>query len=220
MRLWPSRKPDLESSSAEELRKAGARELGKKRTDKAISLFEAALEKESASFEGRINLASAYYMSAQPDKAVPHLRYVLAIEQDHPTALLNLAACLSAMSDGKEREARIALAEEGDDVELEAEPGDLPAHVAELKAESRSLLDDSIECLEKLLASRPNWKDGHYNLAAAYMRRGDKAKAETALKRELELNPHHNAARDLLNRVYITTAASPDEGAKEPPTDD
>lgn len=180
LRLPWSRQPDVESLSAEELRKRGARELARRRLKKARGLLEASLEKESGSFEGRINLASACYMSGAYEQAVPHLRYVLAIEDTHPTALLNLAACLDGVGE----------------------------------------LDSSIECLEKLLDSRPNWKDGHYNLAIAYMKKDDKGAAEQALKRELELNPHHKAARDLLNRIYITTAKSPGQDDEDGPADD
>ena len=180
MRLPWSRNPEPEPLSADEYRKQGARALAKKKPQDALAPLEAALEKEPSSFEGRINLATAHYLTGQHEKAAPHLRYVLAIENTHPTALLNLAACLDAMGE----------------------------------------LDESIECLETLLESRPSWKDGHYNLAIAYLKRKDKDKAESALKRELELDPQHRAARDLLNKVYITTAASPDEEGKEDATDD
>ncbi|NCQ25966.1 MAG: tetratricopeptide repeat protein [Armatimonadetes bacterium] len=180
LRLPWSRERDPETASADELRKCGARELARNRPLQAIPPLEAAFAKEAGSFATRINLATAYYLTAQHAKAVPHLRYVLAIEDQNPTALLNLAACLDALGQ----------------------------------------LDESIQCLEKLLRGRPSWKDGHYNLAIAYLKRDDKAAAEVALKRELELNPQHRAARDLLNRVYITTAKSPGEDEKDPPTDD
>ena len=180
MRLWKARAREPAAKSPEELRKEGARALAKNRPQQAIPPLEAALEKESANFETRINLATAYYLTQQYAKAVPHLRYVLALEEHHPTALLNLAACLDAAGQ----------------------------------------LEESIQCLEKLLVARPGWKDGHYNLAIAHLKNNDKPAAEAALRRELELNPHHRAARALLNRVLITTTDSPSEEKDVAPADD
>lgn len=184
MRLWKRQGPASKEMSAEALRKQGARALARNRPRQAIPPLEAALEQEPASFEGRINLATAYYLTHRYDKAVPHLRYVLALEEHHPTALLNLAACLDA----------------------------------------RGNLQESIQCLEKLLRARPRWKDGHYNLAIAHLKNHDKTAAVAALKQELELNPGHRAARDLLNRLYLTTPVgesvhSPEKEAV-PETDD
>jgi tetratricopeptide (TPR) repeat protein len=63
--------------------------------------------------------------------------------------------------------------------------------------------DDAIETLEKIVADRPNWKDAHYNLAVAYYKRELYEKAMDALKAELRLNPQHEAARTLLNKIYL-----------------
>jgi tetratricopeptide (TPR) repeat protein len=64
-------------------------------------------------------------------------------------------------------------------------------------------MDESIETLEKLVADRPQWGDAHYNLAIAYFKRELYDKAMEALKAELQLNPHHEAARTLLNKIYL-----------------
>ncbi len=63
--------------------------------------------------------------------------------------------------------------------------------------------DAAIETLEKLVTNRPNWKDAHYNLAVAYYKRELYKKAMDALKAELRLNPQHEAARTLLNKIYL-----------------
>lgn len=64
-------------------------------------------------------------------------------------------------------------------------------------------IDDSIATLEKLVSDRPQWKDAHYNLAVAYCKRQLYDKAEAELKAELQLNPRHEAARTLLNQIYL-----------------
>lgn len=63
--------------------------------------------------------------------------------------------------------------------------------------------DEAIATLEKLVFDRPNWKDAHYNLAVAYFKQELYAKAMEALKVELRLNPQHEAARTLLNKIYL-----------------
>lgn len=64
-------------------------------------------------------------------------------------------------------------------------------------------LDDSIRTLETLVADRPNWADANYNLAVAYMKQERLDEATAALRRELTLNPKHEAARTLLNEVHL-----------------
>lgn len=67
-------------------------------------------------------------------------------------------------------------------------------------------VDESIATLERLIADRPEWKDAHYNLALAYCKRELYEKAEDALRTELQLNPGHEAARTLLNKIYLMPA--------------
>lgn len=64
-------------------------------------------------------------------------------------------------------------------------------------------MDESIAALEKLVIDRPTWRDAHYNLGVAYFKRRDYEGAEAALKAELQLNPQHEAARTLLNKIYL-----------------
>jgi tetratricopeptide (TPR) repeat protein len=81
--------------------------------------------------------------------------------------------------------------------------------------------EEAIETLETLVSDRPNWKDAHYNLAVAYYKREHYEKAMEALKAELRLNPQHEAARTLLNQIYllpsrkITTENSSLQGQKQ-----
>jgi tetratricopeptide (TPR) repeat protein len=64
-------------------------------------------------------------------------------------------------------------------------------------------MDESIETLETVVADRPQWKDAHYNLAVAYFKQKRYDQAIDALKAELELNPQHEAARALLNKIAL-----------------
>ncbi|HEX8238099.1 MAG TPA: tetratricopeptide repeat protein [Abditibacteriaceae bacterium] len=64
-------------------------------------------------------------------------------------------------------------------------------------------LEQSIATLETLVAERPQWKDAHYNLAIAYFKREMYDKAAEALYAELKLNPGHELARTLLNKIHL-----------------
>jgi tetratricopeptide (TPR) repeat protein len=64
-------------------------------------------------------------------------------------------------------------------------------------------LDTSISILEQLVASHPKWRDAHYNLAIAYLKRNMYDKAESALRAELQVNRENDAARTLLNQLYL-----------------
>ena len=66
-----------------------------------------------------------------------------------------------------------------------------------------NMMDESIATLESLVADRPQWKDAHYNLAVAYFKQELYDQAEEALKSELRLNPQHDRARTLLNKIHL-----------------
>jgi tetratricopeptide (TPR) repeat protein len=76
-------------------------------------------------------------------------------------------------------------------------------------------LDKSVEALEQLVGDRPNWADANYNLAVAYLKQERLEDATLALRRELTLNPKHDAARTLLNEVHL----KPRRKKAEPPTE-
>jgi rhomboid protease GluP len=57
--------------------------------------------------------------------------------------------------------------------------------------------------LEKIVKQRPNFVPARFDLAQAYFNQAEYAKAETELKRVLELEPQHGGARALLGMVYL-----------------
>jgi tetratricopeptide (TPR) repeat protein len=73
-------------------------------------------------------------------------------------------------------------------------------------------LDSSIATLEILVTERPTWKDAHYNLAVALFKRGRTEEAAQALKTELHLNPSHELARTLLNKIHLMLPKKPKPG--------
>ena len=70
-------------------------------------------------------------------------------------------------------------------------------------------LDNSIATLQKVIADRPQWKDAHYNLAVAYYKKKMYQSALSALKAELQINPHHEAARALHHKISLFAPQDP-----------
>lgn len=70
-------------------------------------------------------------------------------------------------------------------------------------------IDNSIATLEQLVKDRPTWADANYNLAVAYLKQERLDDATLALRRELTLNPKHDAARTLLNEVHLKPRRKP-----------
>ena len=106
--MWPFGKRDEEKNAAlkeemarnnragraELLWKQGTRFMERKRYDKALDCYRDALEIEPSRLEGRLNMGTAFYLNGQPEEALPHFRYVLALEPQNTVALINLAATL------------------------------------------------------------------------------------------------------------------------------
>jgi len=64
-------------------------------------------------------------------------------------------------------------------------------------------MEESVQTLEQLVERRPQWKDAHYNLAVAYYKQELYEKAADALRVELQINPGHELARNLLDKIYL-----------------
>ena len=93
--------PSAEGASAGEradlLWQQGSRLLERKRYVRAVQVMEQAFELEPSRLDGRLNLGAALYLAGRQAEAVPHLKYVLALEPQNTPALLNLAACYDAL---------------------------------------------------------------------------------------------------------------------------
>ena len=131
------------------------------------------------------------------DRAIEAMRMALELEPSRFDGRLNLGAALFLTHQYEEAITHLNYV-------LAFEPQNTTALInlaACYDALGRS--DEAIATLEQLVADRPNWKDAHYNLAVAYFKRESYEKAMDALKAELRLNPQHEAARTLLNKLYL-----------------
>jgi tetratricopeptide (TPR) repeat protein len=131
------------------------------------------------------------------DRAIVAMRDALELEPSRLEGRLNLGAALYLTGQAEEAVTHLRYV-------LAFDPQNTSA-LLNLAAcyDALGQVDEAIETLEKLVADRPSWKDAHYNLAVAYYKRELYEKAMEALKAELRLNPHHEAARTLLNKIYL-----------------
>lgn len=138
-----------------------------------------------------------YLERRQPEKAVGCFEKAYAIEPTRLEGRLNLGAALYLAKRPEEALGHLRYV-------LALEPHNTIA-LLNLAATYDALGDitHSIETLEKLVEGRPNWADANYNLAVAYMKQDRTDAAAQALRRELTLNPKHDAARTLLNEIHL-----------------
>ena len=131
------------------------------------------------------------------DRAAEIMREAQEIEPSRLDGRLNLGAALYMSSQAEEAIAHLRYV-------LAFEPQNTSA-LLNLAAcyDATGRDEEAIATLETLVSDRPNWKDAHYNLAVAYYKREHYEKAMEALKAELRLNPQHEAARTLLNQIYL-----------------
>ena len=140
----------------------------------------------------------------RPEKAVEAFEQAFELEPSRLEGRLNMGAALFLAKRPADALGHLKYV-------LAIEPGNTIA-LLNLAATYDALdnIDASIETLEKLVAGRPNWADANYNLAVAYMKRGRADEATAALRRELTINPKHDAARTLLNELHLRLPSSGD----------
>jgi tetratricopeptide (TPR) repeat protein len=184
--------------------------FGKKKEEEATPLPE----KKGPSSNARADLlwkaGSRYLARKQYLKAIASLQEAYEIEPSRLEGRLNLGAALYLAQQPAEALGHLKYV-------LAFEPKNTIAllNVAAIY-DALGMLDESIQTLETLVGDRPNWADANYNLAVAYMKQDRLDDAHAALRRELTLNPKHDAARTLLNEVHLKPRKrQPEPDAKE-----
>ncbi len=142
----------------------------------------------------------------RPEKALQCFERAFEIEPFRLEGRLNMGAALFLVKKPAEALGHLKYV-------LAIEPGNTVA-LLNLAATYDALgeIENSIQTLEKLVAGRPNWADANYNLAVAYMKCDRADEATAALRRELTINPKHDAARTLLNDLHLRLPRGKDKG--------
>ena len=133
----------------------------------------------------------------QTEQALKTMREAMTLEPSRIEGRLNLGAALLLTNQAEESIGHFKYV-------LAFDPQNTMALLNLAAAQDKTGdLDSSVQTLESVVAHRPSWKDAHYNLAVALFRQGEYDKAAEALKAELQLNPSHALARDLLTDIHL-----------------
>ena len=104
MPFWKrDKKPDAPAESsasrADKLWAQGSLALEAKAPKRALKIMREAMQLEPSRLDGRLNLGAALLYLNQPEEAMTHFRYVLALDAQNTMALLNLAAAQDKTDD-------------------------------------------------------------------------------------------------------------------------
>jgi protein O-mannosyl-transferase len=164
---------------------------------------------EDNSKAARANLlwkqGSRYLERNRPDKAVGVMRQALELEPSRLEGRLNMGAALYLTKNYEEAVTHFKYV-----LAFEAQNTMALLNLAACY-DALGDLDNSVAVLEQLVHERPQWKDAHYNLAVAYVKQEKYDQAMDALKAELKLNPQHEMARTLLNKLHLRLPGSKPE---------
>jgi len=130
-------------------------------------------------------------------RALKLLKQAVALKPDHVEARVNYGSALYVSGRIEEAEAQFRAA-----LEFDPENPYAMSNLATIYYRKGNV-ERAIELLEEVVRKYPDHPDVNYNLAAAYTALGDFERARAHALRELELNPGHERAKILLERLRI-----------------
>ena len=173
--------------------------------DDAIAQYEAALKADSLNQTVRLNLALAYYKSARPQLAIPHLKRVIASDPETKNAYLVLADCYLQTGQDKELIALLKPREQlfGADLAYAYLLGTALLYSGEI-VEGQKYVDRVFGAGESA--------EAHLLLGLAHLGRQDYRSAKEELQRAVQLNSKLPTAHSLYGRSL--RALGDQEGAE------
>jgi tetratricopeptide (TPR) repeat protein len=171
--------------------------------DDGIRQYEAALKADHANSTVRMNLALAYYKSARPNEAVPHLKRVVASAPDAKAAYLVLADCYLQI--GQDREA-VAL--------LTPRESMFTGDLAFAYLLGTALLRTGDETTGQTYVDRVfgagESAEAHLLMGMAHLGQHDYPAAKIELERAVRLNPKVPTAHALYGRALLALGEQAD----------
>ncbi len=199
----------------------------------AENLFLRAVRNDKSFTGPRMNLAYLYQLKRAPDKAIPQLKEVIALEPENAEALVLLGDAYVAQNDLQKAEESylLALQDRLDNAgallglaQISRIQGELKEvsiylnRVATLAADSKSpeflykfgleamragMFDESKSALERALELKPKEPSYLLGLGIAWLRKGDLFEAEKLFRRLLELQPNNPQGQLHLGYVLL-----------------
>jgi len=206
----------------------------------AENLFLRAIENDKTFTGARMNLVYLYFLKRAPDKAIPQLKEVIALEPSNAEALVMLGDAYLAQNDQQNAEQNYLAALEGrlDNAgalfglaqisRLKGETREATIYlnrVATLSADSKSpdflyrfgleamqveMFDEAKSALQRAVELRPNDPALMLALGIAWLRKTDLFEAEKLFRRVLEIQPANAQAQLHLGYVLLTQKKYPE----------
>ena len=166
-------------------------------TDRAESLFRRAVEAAPGLPTAHHNLGAVRLAEGRPGEAEAHFRRALAEWPDFAEAHFGLGDALAARGESGEALAHYRRA-------VAARPDFALAHfrIGNLLSGADDG-DGAIRHYDAAIAADPRFAPARFNRAAVLARQGKSEEAAGTLRRLLEIEPDHAAARELLERLGV-----------------
>jgi tetratricopeptide (TPR) repeat protein len=206
----------------------------------AENLFLRAIQNDKTFTGARMNLVYLYFLKHTPDKAIPQLKEVIALEPNNAEALVMLGDAYLGQNDQKNAEENYLAALEGrlDNAgallglaqisRLKGETREATIYlnrVATLSADSKSpdflyrfgleamqveMFDEAKSALQRAVELRPNDPSLMLALGIAWLRKTDLFEAEKLFRRVIEIQPTNAQAQLHLGYVLLTQKKYPE----------
>ena len=176
--------------------------LRQKQPEKAIELFEQALEQDGANSEVLEGLGAAYYQAGNLQSAAEYFRRLADYHPRNGRAYINLGAIYNRL--GEHRQAADAL-RRGIQKETRCAEGYYNLGIAERKLGNMNL---AISAYREAIRLNPQMPEAHQNLANLYLEMGQTQQASLYYRRALDINPKFEKARRGLQEAERAELAS------------
>ena len=207
-------KPPIQETEFIQTMNTGKNYLDQQQAEKAVQLFQRAVELEPGRADAHLNLANAYLLSGQIDKALEHAQTALSFDR-------NLAAAYYVAGCANLRAGRFAEA-----LQMLQSCRDLDPDVAAvnyqlgLAHQGLDHLEDAISAFQDVIRLEPNHPAAHYALSRALMRAGREDESKKALERHNQIRAAQQSASltpEVLERCKYTQAVVPQKIPKPDP---
>lgn len=171
--------------------------------NEAVIHFRRALELDPRQPIALNNIGLVLFNAGRVPEAAAWFERALAARGDYPLAVANLAICRSLQNQPEEAEKlfRAALAEYPDSVQIRKSFG--------VFLSTHGRLGEALEQFREGVRLEPDDVDARYNLAVALNQSGDAPSARREIEEILRQRPGWPPAKQLLDRLGISTPAAP-----------
>ncbi len=163
----------------------------------ALKYYKKVSDREPANPDNQYNTGMTYHYLNNSKMAYQHYYNALSINQKHIASLNNIGILYY---EAKDFENAIKIFKKA--IEFSANSPEAYHHLGVIQRIYKNDEELSELYLKKAVRLDPMYADNYYQLALTYNKYGRKQEELTALQKCLELNPQHNSAKQLLEKIF------------------